>query len=314
MRTRIFFITDIHGSTLCFKKFLNAHSVYKADVLILGGDITGKALVPIIERSDGKYSFHFAGKDIIADGKELETLKRRIEDSGQYFFVGSEDEVRSLSEDQEALEHLFDSLIVERLKYWVLLAEQRLKDKNVECYISPGNDDKPIIDDLLKGHVVKNPEELLVRIKGGYEMITLGISNKTPWNSPREATEEELESRIEVLASMIENPVNSIFNIHVPPINTEIDKAPAVNSNLEYVREAMGVKMIHAGSVAVRKSIEKYQPLVGLHGHIHESRGCVRIGRTHCINPGSEYESGILRGAIIDLEGNKLKDYLLTAG
>ena len=47
--------------------------------------------------------------------------------------------------------------------------------------------------------------------------------------------------------------------------------------------------MIHAGSTAVRASIEKHQPLVGLHGHIHESKGFVTLGRTLCLNPGSEY-------------------------
>jgi Icc-related predicted phosphoesterase len=314
MKTRVFFITDVHGSTICFKKFLNAHSVYKADVLILGGDITGKALVPIIERGDGSYTLEFGGKRMIVEKGQLEGVKNMIENSGQYYHIAREEDFRRLSENPYELETLFDNLMAERLKFWIELAENKLKGKNVECYISPGNDDKRMVDTLLNGHVVRNPEQEIVEIKGRYEMITVGLSNMTPWKSPREVSEEELERIIEDLASKLREHKSSIFNFHVPPVNTEIDKAPAVNANLEYQRDVMGVKIIHAGSIAVRRAIERYQPALGLHGHIHESRGCVKIGSTYCINPGSEYESGILRGAIVDLDNGKVRDYLLTAG
>ncbi len=314
MRVRIFFITDIHGSTVCFKKFINAAPIYKADILILGGDITGKALVPILEKGDGTYTLEFSGKKIQVGKEGLEDLKKRIENSGQYYYVAGEEELKRIEENKEELERIFDSLMIERLRSWIGLAEERLKGREVECYISPGNDDKEIVDEVLRGSIVKNPEQDVVEVKGGYEMITVGISNVTPWRSPREVSEEELERIIDSLASRLKKPNSSIFNIHVPPINTEIDKAPAVNSNLEYVREVIGIKMIHAGSTAVRNAIERYQPMLGLHGHIHESRGCVKIGSTYCINPGSEYESGILKGAIVDLENGRVRDYLLTAG
>src|ERR1700760_1547096 len=55
------------------------------------------------------------------------------------------------------------------------------------------------------------------------------------------------------------------------------------------------------GSTAVRKIIEHYQPLLAVHGHIHESGGERRIGDTLCINPGSEANHGILRGYLIDI-------------
>lgn len=314
MRVRLFFVTDIHGSTVCFKKFINAAPIYKANVLILGGDITGKALVPILEKGDGTYTLEFSGKKIQVGREDLEDLKKRIENSGQYYYIAREEELKRLEENKEELERIFDSLMVERLRSWISLAEERLKDREVECYISPGNDDKEIVDEVLRGSIVRNPEQDVVEVKGGYEMITVGISNVTPWRSPREVGEEELERIIDHLASRLKKPNSSIFNIHVPPINTEIDKAPAVNSNLEYVREVIGIKMIHAGSTAVRNAIERYKPMLGLHGHIHESRGCVKIGSTYCINPGSEYESGILKGAIVDLENGRVRDYLLTAG
>ena len=72
--------------------------------------------------------------------------------------------------------------------------------------------------------------------------------------------------------------------------------------------------MAPVGATSVRKAIEEYQPLLGLHGHIHESRGVARLGRTICINPGSRYNEGILQGVIIDLEGNCVRNYQLTAG
>ena len=52
----------------------------------------------------------------------------------------------------------------------------------------------------------------------------------------------------------------------------------------------------------------------GIHGHIHESRGTFKLGKTLCINPGSEYTEGILRGSLIELRGGKVRSQQLTAG
>jgi uncharacterized protein len=65
----------------------------------------------------------------------------------------------------------------------------------------------------------------------------------------------------------------------------------------------------------VREVIEEARPLLSLHGHIHESRGAVRLGKTLSINPGSSYEQGMLQGAVVDLDGRgKIKHYRLTTG
>ena len=145
-------------------------------------------------------------------------------------------------------------------------------------------------------------------------MITLGYANPTPWKSPREVSEEKLGNMVESLTSQVRNMESAIFNLHVPPIDTELDRAPAVSESFEYVKEGLGIKFIHVGSSAVRRAIEKHSPLVGLHGHIHESKGFVRLGRTLCLNPGSEYADGILRGAIVNLQDGKVKEFLLTSG
>lgn len=312
MRVRIFFITDIHGSTQCFKKFVNAASVYNANVLILGGDIAGKTLIPIIKK-DGYFEILNEGKRF--DLRKLNELKKEFEKKGQYYLIGSEEEILKIKSSEGMLNLTFESLISERLREWIGFAEQKLKGKEVECYISLGNDDYPSLErEINQSSFVINPEERVVRIKGKYEMLTLGYSNITPWKSPRELTEDELQEKIENLALHLSDPSTSIFNLHVPPVNTELDKAPEINQSFEYKRSVMGVKIYHAGSKAVLDSIQKYQPLLGLHGHIHESRGYVKIGRTLCINPGSEYETGILKGALIELEDNSVRDFVLTSG
>jgi Icc-related predicted phosphoesterase len=313
--TRIFFTTDVHGSDRCFRKFLNAAKAYKADALILGGDITGKVLVPISARPDGRYDFRLFGKDVTIGKDQLAQTRKALQDSGQYSFLTTADELAEIKADKSREEKVFNEEMVSVLSSWIQLCHERLEGTNVKCYVSPGNDDKLEIDRVLldDGQIV-NPENRVVELDGGFEMITLGYANPTPWKSPREVSEEKLGEMIESLASSVRNPERSVYNLHVPPIDTELDKAPAVSKDFGYVKEGLGIKFIHAGSSAVRKSIETHAPMLGLHGHIHESKGFVRIGRTLCLNPGSEYSDGVLRGALANLKDGKVHDFMLTSG
>jgi len=316
MSKRVFFVSDLHGSEKCFRKFINAAKFYKADTLILGGDITGKVLVPIVEKNDGTFSLSLFGKETTATKDSLGEYQKMLRDAGQYCFIATEAQMTELTADKTKVEKIFCECMLSVLSGWVSLASERLRGTEVKCYISPGNDDRFEIDGILKddGPTVINPENRVVEI-GDYEMITLGFANPTPWRSPREVPDDELGQMIESLAGQLEAPGRSIFNLHVPPHGTEIDRAPAVDEEFRYVKQGVGaVKMISAGSAAVRSSIEKHQPLVGLHGHIHESKGFVKIGRTLCLNPGSEYSDGILRGALLNLEGARVKEFLLTSG
>ena len=313
--TRLFFTTDVHGSERCFRKFLNAAKAYKADCLILGGDITGKILVPIVERQDGKYEATLFGKQEIFGRDRVAEVRRTLQDAGQYTFVTGRGELVEIQSDRAKEAAVFDEAMLAVLKSWVLLAEERLEGSDVKCYVSPGNDDKFEIDASLVGSgPFINPENRVVELRGGYEMITLGFANPTPWKSPREVSEERLGEMIEALAAQVKNPSNAVYNLHVPPIDTELDKAPAVSHDFNYVKEGLGIKFIHAGSSSVRKAIETHSPVLGLHGHIHESKGSVKIGRTLCLNPGSEYSEGILRGALANLADGKVHDFLLTSG
>lgn len=313
--TRIFFTTDVHGSERCFRKLLNASKVYKADCLILGGDITGKILIPIVEGTGGKYDLTLFGKRESIGADRLAETRKALQDAGQYSFVTTKSGLDEIKADKAREEKVFIDAMVAVLDSWVMLAGERLAGTNVKCYISPGNDDKFEIDrSLFDSGPVLNPENRVVDLDGGFEMITLGYANPTPWKSPREVSEEQLGEMIESLASQVKRQDRGVYNLHVPPIDTELDKAPAVSSDFNYVKDGLGLKFIHAGSSAVRKSIETHSPMLGLHGHIHESRGFARLGKTLCINPGSEYSDGILRGALVNLGEGKVHDFMLTSG
>jgi len=312
--TRLFFTTDVHASDRCFRKFLNAAKVYKANALILGGDITGKVLVPLVETPEG-YRVTLFGKQSVVGKGAVENTKKELLNAGQYPLVVSEAEMEEMQSDKSKAERAFSEAIISVLRSWIQLVDERLKGTGVKCYISPGNDDKFEIDSaLVDSGALVNPEGRVVELDGGYEMITLGYANPTPWHSPREVSEERLGEMIESMATRVTRPETAVYNLHVPPIETELDRAPAVSHDFNYVKEGLGIKYIHAGSSAVRKSIENHSPLVGLHGHIHESKGFVKLGRTLCINPGSEYSDGILRGALVNLEGGKVHDFMLTSG
>ncbi len=312
---RIYFVTDIHGSDVCFRKFINAAKFYKADVLILGGDITGKLIMPIRRDASGNYTFRWHGIDHHVSEGELSQAEKQLRDAGYYPARLHDDEVERLASGQEHVEALFVELACESISRWMELAEERLRGSGVECYISPGNDDPPEIDAILnRGGLVVNPEERVVNLRGEWEMISSGTTNITPWNSPRELPEDQLEQKLDGLARQITNQAKAIYNIHVPPYNTNLDKAPRLDSNLKPVVIPGGVQQAPVGSTAVTNVLKRYQPMLALHGHVHESKGTARIGRTLCINPGSEYGEGVLRGVVVEIGKKGVEDFLLTSG
>lgn len=317
VNTRIFYVTDIHGSERCFKKFINAGPFYKAQILIMGGDITGKMVIPIVEQGDGTYIAQLVDRDRpVKNKEELEYIEKIIRDSGFYPYRVTKDEIEELQNDKAKIDQLFSRLMCESLERWISIAEERLKGKGVDIYISPGNDDRFEIDDILrKSKLLMYPEGRVIELDRFHEMISTGFANMTPWKCPRDIEEEELADKIQKMVSQVRDMKNCIFNFHCPPYNTPIDAAPKLDENLTPLLAPGGdLIMTSAGSTSVRTAIEENQPLLGLHGHIHESKGMIRLGRTLCINPGSEYGEGILRGVIVDLSKKKIEDYLFTSG
>ena len=315
MSVRAFYASDIHGSDRLWRKFVNAAAFYGVEALIMGGDIAGKAVIPILSRGDHYYAPAVAGERVFTEG-ELPALERRVRDLGQYPYQTTEEAFAATQQDQQAVDALFLRVMEETLQNWLKLAEDRLRGKSVRLFVMLGNDDEPALREVLAASSFAiDCEDQIVEIGEGFQMLSCGYANPTPWHSPREMPEQELQRYIEQFAMQLRDPARSVFNLHVPPIRTPIDTAPVVDEHLSPVIQGSSIVMGPAGSEAVRAVIERYQPAIALHGHIHESRGVVTIGKTVCINPGSAYGEGVLHGALFELDSRKgLKRYQLTSG
>lgn len=315
-KTRVFFVSDIHGSERLFLKFTNAGQVYKANVLVIGGDITGKTITPIFEKN-GSWKAEYVSTWRTANNREeLEKIEKDVRELGSYPYRTTEAEWANLRGSEKSMDELFVKVMSESIQRWVKLAEERLKPLGCKTIFNIGNDDLPVVADLIKSSdYVIYPNETIVQIDDHHEMPSVGNSNMTPWNCPGDLSEEELLSKLEKATSGLNKPETSLFNLHCPPYDTQIDVAPKLDANLAPVLTPGGEpEMTHVGSTSVRKIIEKFQPLVGLHGHIHESRGVSKIGKTQCFNPGSEYVSGVLRGLVVNLSEKKVDNYVFTEG
>ena len=312
--TKLFFATDIHGSDICWSKFLNAGKFYGVDVLILGGDMTGKAVVPFIHQGGNNYKVTLLEQEFpITNEDELMDMKKRVRSRGYYPYLTTPDEIAELEKSPERVHQIFLQEVLKVVQQWMDLADKKLDGTDMKVYCSPGNDDMDEVDEIVRSsRRVLLVEGQVTPLDSHHEMIASGWSNRTPWDTHREEDEEQLKARYEAMISQLKDPRNAIFNIHVPPYKSGLDEAPELDKNLRPVLAGQSLKPV--GSTALREVIEKNQPLLGLHGHIHEGRGATRIGKTLCINPGSMYEQGALLGAIVTLGKNKIENYVLTTG
>ena len=290
--------------------------MYKPNVITVGGDLTGKGIVPVVQYPDGTFKANLYEKPYeLRSKEEVSELVEKIRMNGWYEWQCTPSELDEFKANTEVQARVFKEVIPATIKRWVNYAEEALKGKNIKLFMLPGNDDYFAIDQAITGFDdIVNPEGKVVMIDDEHEMISTGFSNITPWHAERDIPEEELARKIDGMANEVKNMKSAIFNLHCPPYGTMLDEAPKVDAELRPVVSGGGVVMAPAGSTAVRGAIEKYQPLLGLHGHIHESRGLEKIGRTLCINPGSEYGEGILHGCIVNLGKDDVKSYLLTRG
>ena len=312
---KIFFATDIHGSDVCWKKFINAAKFFDCQVLVMGGDMTGKMLIPIVDIGKGTFRIRFGGEDRIVRADDVARYRKLISDSGYYPYETTPEEVEALQADRGAVDRLFQAKMVETLERWLAIADERLAGTDIQVLLGPANDDPPFIDDILaRPGRVQNPDGRLIELPEGWTMISCGWSNPTPWDSPRETSEDALLDRIETEVARVPKMDRTIFNLHVPPKDSQLDNAALLNPDLSPVMAGGAPVITGVGSTAVRTAIERHQPPLALHGHIHESRGATRIGATLCLNPGSEYSDGILRGAIVTLSDKGFKRHQLLAG
>ena len=309
---KIFFATDLHGSEMCWRKFLNAGRFYDADILICGGDMTGKAIVPIVQE-DGHFTFTLAGEQQAVGADQVVDVETRIRRKGYYPLRMNLERLQELDQDPVKRAECFQQVMLDGVDRWMGLAAEKLRGTGIRCFVCPGNDDEMEVDEVIRrSDVVELGEGRMVEI-GDFTMISTGWSNHTPWNTHREETEEKLAERIEAMARQVPDQSKAIFNLHCPPYKSGLDEAPAIDADLRLLHGGRALRPV--GSTAVREAIERHQPLISLHGHIHESKGAVKLGKTLSINPGSSYEEGLLMGAIVQLDAKKgIKSYQLVNG
>jgi Icc-related predicted phosphoesterase len=312
--TRLFFATDIHGSETCWKKFLNSGKHYEANVLVLGGDMTGKALVPIVEEGPGRWHATLLEvRQDFASEEEVKQFEDAVRRRGYYPFRTHPEEIAGLQKDENLREKLFHEQMLGTVERWMQMADERLGDE-ASCFVCPGNDDQFQVDEIVSSANKVQLAEGRVAEFEGFQMVSTGWANHTPWDTYREEDETSLKERLQKMTSQVTvPPERTIYNFHCPPSGSGLDNAPEITEDMR--PKDAGRSTISVGSTAVRETIEEGQPALTLHGHIHEARGTTRIGRSLCINPGSSYEQGQLLGAVVDLDGKKrVKRFVLTNG
>jgi Icc-related predicted phosphoesterase len=307
-KTRVYFVSDLHGSSLCFRKFVNATKVYKPTVLVLGGDVAGKAIQSIVRGPGGRWHCSFIGTRYeLSEGDELTKLERLIADHGYYPYRAEPGELEAMQANG-TLDQLFLRLIRERLAEWLDIADTRLRPQGVPLYLMLGNDDPAELGEMLdEAPWGVHAEGKVVWLDDEHEMISWGYANPTPWHTFREQDEQQLSRAYARMADQLEHPERAVFNLHPPPHGTQLDEAPALDEDLR-VQAVLGqVKYVPVGSTAVREVELEREPLLGLHGHIHESSGIRRLGKRKILvlNPGSDYSTGALNGALVSLNKDR---------
>ena len=318
MGIRIFFATDVHGATAVWQKWIKAAEVYDANVLMLCGDLTGKTLVPLIKTTNNNFTAHYFGKEWqLKTETEIIEFEKRLENIGTYFARLSQDEVEELKNNGSKVENLIQEKMIERIDKWLGMLITTVNTSKIKVIVMPGNDDSFAIDDVIQQYEkerVINPLDRIVELNG-VEIISLAHVPPTPWNTPREADEKKIDNMIKGLIKKRRETKNSIFNLHISPYGKRLDLAPQSVKDRKPIIMCGQVNVIHVGSKAFRKAIEKHQPILGLHGHIHESSGAEKIGRTLIVNPGSEYSEGVLRAfVIIDVSPEGFLNYWRVEG
>ncbi len=308
---RCYMCSDLHAANRTYRKLLNAIklNVYETQVVFIVGDLTGKAIVPIIAQGGGRYYAAFLDQEHhIETEAERQKVEQSISDIGYYPHVASQEEVDALRADPEKMNALFRQHMLQRVGEWVELAEERIGKSGVQFYMMPGNDDDKGVDAIIaRSSYVTNPVGKVINLDEYHEMISFDYANPTPWHTPREWSEEEYYERIKASASHLKQVQRAVFMIHVPPYDSGLDTAPELDKDMR-PRVTMGdVLRIPVGSTGVRRAIQELQPLVSIHGHVHEAPGQGKIGRTTCFNAGSEANQGILRGFVFDLGKDKLE-------
>ena len=317
---RLYVCSDIHASERTWRKLLNATKakVYKADAVLIAGDLTGKALVAVVKGEDGGEAWTatvLGQRRVARTDEELHELERSIADLGYYAVRVTPQERAAMEADPALVKAHFHEKIGHRVREWMTLAAERLDGSGVPVYLMPGNDDEFEIDPVLaESTYCRNVNEKVTELTPWHQLVAMGWSSPTPWSTPRELPEEEFLDRLSALLAGVRDPRKTVMMTHVPPYDSGLDTAPLLSPDLRPTVSAGDVLRGPVGSTGVRRAIESFRPVLGVHGHIHESGGERRIGDTTCVNAGSESAMGILRGYLVDLGPNGVERTLRVEG
>lgn len=323
-RIRIVLVSDLHGSEIAYSKLSNIPRIFKADIVILNGDLTGKALMPVIKLKSGEYTANVFGEVKKFGENKLNEILTDAKNAGYYPYIVTEEEYDELLHNEKKVREILIKLMIESFVNHMKKVEERFRQANVKLFYFPGNDDPNEFVDYIKNNlnndVLIYGDEKIIEFNK-YLILGFGYSNPTPWHTNRELPEDEIKRRLEKLVSNVDpnRMTRLIAAIHVPPYGTNIDLAPQLTPDLRPVTAGGDVVMAHAGSTAVKEFLETYGPAIGLHGHIHESPGIdyvkCKCGRTvPVVNAGSEYMVGALKLAYLIIEDGKLKDKVFMRG
>jgi Icc-related predicted phosphoesterase len=314
---RLYVCSDIHAAEGVWRKLLNATrtNVYKADAVLVAGDLTGKALVPVVQTNGGWRTRVLGQERRARDEPELAELERSIADVGHYALRVTAEEHAAMEADPALVTRHFTEQIERRVRDWMALAAERLEGSSLPVYVMPGNDDEFGIDPILDSSTTCiNVNERVIDLTPWHQLVSMGWSSPTPWSTPRELPEEEFLDRLSDLMAGVKDPRKTVVMTHVPPYDSGLDTAPLLSPELRPTVSAGDVLRGPVGSRGVRTAIERFKPLLGVHGHIHESGGQRRVGETLCINAGSESNVGILRGYLVDVGPDGVERTLRVEG
>ena len=313
---KLYYAGDVHGSEKCWRKFLNAAKFYEADTLIMGGDITGKMMVPVVATADGRHEARVLGRarDRL-DRRGSTSMEKRIRFNGFYPYRCDRTEYDRLNSDTAYREETFTRLMVDEVRRWIALAEERLAGTGIRCFVMPGNDDEFAIDEALESTTVVNPDNRVVRVGDDVADALVLVDEPHAVGQPaRGARGANCSSGFTGWPPSSTPSLTTIFNLHCPPHGTMLDRAPQLTADLKVVLDGGEPRIVSVGSTAVRTLIEEVQPVLSLHGHIHESKAIAKIGKTTCVNPGSAYSEGVIDGAVIDLRKDRVRSCQLVTG
>lgn len=314
---RIFYAVDVHGAETVWRKWITAIGMYECDCLMLCGDLAGKALVPIIDYGKGYSKSGYFGREVkLKTEEQIQDWEQKLANGGVYSCRIDKKGLEDLKKNPDKVDAIMKAEVVKRMRSWLDLLCEKVDTSRIKSIVMPGNDDPLELDAAIREYADRGilyPTDKVIDLDG-HELISLEYVTPTPWDTPRETDEAGMEKMLEEKVSWLKDVRNSIWNIHCPPKDTEIDLAPQLSKDLKVQSGGEGVKMVHVGSQAVRDAIARYQPMLGLHGHIHESSGYSFIGETLCINPGSEYGEGLLRGFIVEITPEKIEKYWKVQG